>query len=100
MTFAFFRINFKNRSTHSIRLTRQSLTLETADGRSLAPVDVGPTNKFLSKPKTLGWPSQWTAWVAFDNSGADLRPVSMSYQEGDETLTQLFLGNETVFNPR
>jgi hypothetical protein len=97
---AFFRVNFKNRSGHSIRLTRFNLMLHTSDGRNLTPVDVGATNKFLSKPRTLSWNSQWTGWVAFDNSGVEVHPISMSYQLGDETLTQVFEGSESVVGPR
>jgi hypothetical protein len=97
---AFFQLNFKNRSVDSILLSRLNVTLRTRDGRELKPVDVGAVNKFLSKPKTLRWLSQWSAWVAFDNSAGDIHPASMSYKLGDETLTQTFDGSEAVVGPR
>jgi hypothetical protein len=97
---ALFLVNFKNRSANSITLSRLNLTLRTTDGRVLTPIDVGTLRKFFSSSHVLGWRSQWTAWVAFDNSGGEIHPISMSYQLGGETLTQLFEGSESVVGPR
>jgi hypothetical protein len=44
--------------------------------------------------------AQWRGWVAFDNSGPRIDPVSMSYFDGSQTLTQLFKGTALTFPPR
>jgi hypothetical protein len=97
---AYFLLNFKNRATHTVRLSRLNVTLHTVDGRELTPLDVGPVKKFLSKPKTLPWHSQWDAWVAFDNSAGNVHPASITYSIGDEILVQPFKGVEGVVSPK
>ncbi len=88
----FFLVRLTNRANSTVPAELSGFTVSTLDGGSLAPLDAtGATYQRAFVSTDLLPDASVKGWITFDGS-TPFTPSSLSYQDGDQTLTVRFRG--------
>lgn len=99
----FFSVSLRNTSDRAIIIRLRDFVLVSRDGRSFGPVNIRDEAKlptsFLTETHPLPPGARWRGALAFDGRVEGLIPEALSYIDGRQTLTQVFLGKHGVVFP-
>jgi hypothetical protein len=95
-----FNVSLSNHTDRALSFSRRDFVLASRDGRTFGPVDVRsqatqPPN-FLPDTGKILPQSSVRGWLTFDGRVTGLVPDSLSYVDGDQTLTLVFDGKPSV----